>query len=448
MTPETRHQILKIAVPVGLESVFQLGLGFVNQVIVGVLGTATIAAVGLANNVLFIGILCLNVLGSGAAILASRARGRGDDAAVSHITSLSLGLAVLLAAVLALPLALFARPFLDAVGASSEVAAIGGPYLGLVALSLPLIVVSVVTSAVFRTLGHARLPMTVTMISVALAPLLALLLVFPLGMGATGAALAAVITQALRAAVLAGYLFWSRWGVRWEWPGGDEARQILRTMIPLILPLFITEILFSSGLFLYALLFERVSTGALAVFQIVNTLEGVFITAGIGLNSASTILVARTIGQGDREGVWRMAGGVSRLGLVTSVLFGLAYALAGLLVPYVYPNTTPQVHTWATLAVALNGLFLPIKVSNMILWGSLAAGGDARYLLFSDVVTVLVVGLPLAYLLAFPLGLGLWGIFLARLIGEETSRIAMLWWRYRAGRWFRLEPHPALPGTD
>lgn len=448
MPPETCREILKIALPVGLESVFQLGLGLVNQVIVGVLGTATIAAVGLANNVMFIGILCLTVLGSGCAILASRARGRGDSRVVAHITSLSLGFALALAGPLSLPLAFFANSFLAAVGADPEVRQIGGPYLGLVALSLPLTVVSVVASAVFRTLGYARLPMTATMTAVALTPLLSWLLVFPLGMGAPGAALAAVLTQALRAGLLAGYLFWSRWGVRWEWPQWAEARVILRTMIPLVLPLFVTEILFSSGAFLYALLFERVGTQPLAVFQIVNTLEGVFITAAIGLNSATTILVARAIGRGDRKGVWHMSGSVSRLGLAAAVLFGLGYALTGLLIPYLYPNTTEQVHTWAILAAGLNALFLPVKVSNMILFGTLASGGDTRYLLLSDIVTVFVVGLPLAYWLAFPLGLGLWGIFLGRLLGEEMSRIAILLWRYRVGHWFRLEATPIAARGD
>lgn len=47
---DTRPEICKIALPVSLESTIQLSLGFINQVIVGTLGTATIAAVGLANN--------------------------------------------------------------------------------------------------------------------------------------------------------------------------------------------------------------------------------------------------------------------------------------------------------------------------------------------------------------------------------------------------------------
>jgi len=448
MDIHTRREIAKIAIPVGLESSFQLGLGFVNQVIVGTLGTATIAAVGLANNVLFIGILCLNTLGAGCAILASRARGRGDEAAVSRISTLSLGFAVTLAVSLALPLAWSARAFLDGVGASQEVARIGGPYLSLIALSLPLTVLSVVSSAVFRTLGHARLPMAVTMTALTLTPILSWLLAIPLEMGAVGAAWASLITQFLRAGVLVGLLFSSRWGIAWSWPNWGQAKAILGQMIPLVLPLFITEMVFSSGSFLFALLFERLGTEALAAFQIATTLEGVFITAAIGLNSAATILVARQIGQANPEGIWRVSGSLGRLGLLTAAGLGLLFGLSGFLLPTLYPHTTPQVQHWGFWAIVLNALFQPVKVCNMIFFGVLSSGGDTRYLLLSDVITVFVVGLPLAYSLAFPLGLGLWGIFLGRLLGEEMVRIGMFWWRYRSGRWFRLDGSPGPTAAD
>jgi Na+-driven multidrug efflux pump len=74
------REIFKIALPVSLEPTFQLTLGFVNQVMVGALVTAAVVALGLANNVLFTGILCLSTPGAGCAILASRARGRGIKA--------------------------------------------------------------------------------------------------------------------------------------------------------------------------------------------------------------------------------------------------------------------------------------------------------------------------------------------------------------------------------
>ncbi|WP_299429985.1 MATE family efflux transporter, partial [uncultured Meiothermus sp.] len=406
MTTETRREIFKIALPVSLETTVQLALGFANQVIVGTLGTATIAAVGLANNALFIGILCLNTLGAGCAILASRARGRGDDAAVRRIVSFFIGFSLILALLLALPLGLGATPFLSLVGADPEVTAIGGPYLSLVALSLPLITLSVVSSAAFRSIGRARVPMLVTIPTIALIPLLSWLFVFPLEMGAVGAAVAALVAQGVRATVLLGLLFGSRWGLRWAWPDFTQVRYLLHEAVPLVLPLFITEVVFSGGVFMFALLFERLGTQELAVFQIVSNLEMVFITASAGLHYAATVLVAQAIGRADAPGVWGVSRLIWRIGLISAAVFGLAFALFAFLLPLLYPNTTPQVQQWAFWAVLLNAVFQPIKVSNFIFFGVLASGGDTRFLLLSDFVTVFVVGLPLAWLLAFPLGLG------------------------------------------
>lgn len=439
MDPSTRREIAKIAIPVSLESTFQLLLGFINQVIVGTLGTATIAAVGLSNNVLFIGILSLNTLGSGCSILASRARGREDEVAVERISSLSLAFAMGIALALSLPLALFASPFLRAVGADDEVARIGGPFLSLTALTLPFFTASIIASGVFRTIGQPRLPMVVTMTSMALNPILAWVFVVPLQMGANGAAYATLISQALRAAVLVGLLFSSSWGLRWNWPSVTEARAILREMVPLVIPLFITEIVFAGGIFLYALLFERIGTEQLAAFQILSALEPVFVTASFGLNIAGTILVAQAIGRADRAEVWSMSGAILRLAVISAAVFGVFFALTSFFVPLLYPNTTAQVHGWAMGAIALSGLFQAVKVGNMTFFGILSSGGDTRFLLFSDFVTIFAIGLPVAYLLAFPLGMGFWGVILGRLLFEETVRVGMFIWRYRQGKWFKLE---------
>jgi Na+-driven multidrug efflux pump len=473
VTPEIRREIIKIAIPVSLETVFQVALGFVNQVIVGMLGTATIAAVGLANNILFIGILCLNVLGSGCAILISKALGAGDQAAVSRIASLSLAVALFVSSLIALPLVLFATPFLASVGADPEIARIAGPYLSLSALILPLMTLSVVASAVFRAIGQARVPMTVTIAAVALTPLLAWWLVIPIQMGAPGAALAGVITQAFRAMILIGLLFTpvkildrkdsspqavpeneasnmspnfdvhNARGIRFVWPDALETTAILKTITTLTWPLFVTEILFSGGIFLYALMVERLGTPELAAFQIVATLENVFIVASFGLNAAATILVASAIGRADRPGIWLMSRSILNLGVISAAGFGVLYAATGFLLAIFFPNTTPQVQSWAFWTIMIGAAFQVIKVSNMIFFGVISSGGDTQFLLFSDFVTVFVLGLPVAYLLAFTFNWGFWGVILGRVIAEETLRVVMFFWRYQTGKWFKLEASSA-----
>jgi putative MATE family efflux protein len=437
--PDTTRQIIKIAIPVSLETVFQVALGFVNQIIVGMLGTATIAAVGLANNVLFIGILCLNVLGSGCSILIAKAMGAGDQLAVSRIASLSLLAALLISSAIAVPLWLFATPFLASVGADPEIALIAGPYMSLMALTLPLITLSVVASAVFRAIGQPRVPMVVTIAAVALTPLLAWWLVIPMQMGVSGAALAGVITQGLRVVVLIGLLLNAQ-GIRFAWPDALEAGVLLKSMFTLTWPLFVTEILFSGGIFLYALMVERLGTAELAAFQIVATLENVFITASFGLNAAATILVAGAIGRADRPGIWHTSGSILNLGVICAAGFGLLFAASGFLLPVFFTNTTPQVQSWAFWAIIVSGIFQVVKVSNMIFFGVISSGGDTRFLLLSDFLTVFVLGLPVAYLLAFVFNWGFWGVILGRVIAEETLRVGMFLWRYRSGAWFKLEP--------
>ncbi len=441
---EIRQEIFKIAIPVSLESVFQLFLGFINQVIVGTLGTAAIAAVGLSNNVLFIGILCLNTLGSGTSIMVSRAKGRGDTTAEAQVSSSSVVFSFGMALLFALPLVIWAKPFLKMVGANDEISDIGGAFLALIALTLPFITTSVVASGIFRSRGQARLPMIVTMTSVALTPLLSWLLVIHFGMGAIGAAVASLLTQSLRALSLLGFLFLSRWGLRFSWLSWAQITTTLRSMVPLVWPLFVTELVFSGGSFLFALLFERLGTEELATFQIVNTLEGVFIMASIGLNNAGTILVSQAIGRRDQKAVWQMSRSIWQMALIASSAFGLLFALSGLLLPTLYPNTSANVHQWGFWAILLTAVFQPIRVSNITFFGILASGGDTKFLLLSDFVTVFLVGLPLAYFLAFNLGFGLWGIFLGRLLGEEIVRISMFLWRYYQGKWFKVETSAAV----
>jgi putative MATE family efflux protein len=387
--PANTQEILKIALPVGLESTYQLVLGLVLQVVVGTLGTAAIASVGLANNVTFIGILCMSTLGSGCAILTSRALGKSDTPAAHRIISFSLVFALFIALAIAIPLFVFAKEFLVLTGAKTEIVSTAAPFLSIVALTLPLITLSMVASSAFRSIGRAKLPTVVTMLSMSLGPVLAWLLVSQLGWGVTGAAWALLAAQGLRALGLVALLLTPRWGIRWSWPALEETKTILNQMTPLVLPLFVTELLFSGGSFLFALLFERLGTEALAAFQIMVAVENIFITALLGFNSAATILVAHAIGRKD--------------------------------IP----------------SIVLNALFMPVKVSNMIFFGILSSGGDTRFLVVSDFITVFVVGLPLAYLLAFPMGMGLWGIFLGRLLGEELVRIGLFIVRYRAGQWFR-----------
>jgi len=88
-------------------------------------------------------------------------------------------------------------------------------------------------------------------------------------------------------------------------------------------------------------------------------------------------------------------------------------------------------------ALAVVGIAQPAQAIIFTLGGALRGAGDTRFPLLASVVNWFVVRLPLAYVLAFPLGLGLTGVW-AGIAADYFVRAALLAWRFNSGAWQRL----------
>jgi putative MATE family efflux protein len=434
-----RREIAQIAVPASLEMVFQLALGVIDQLIVAALGVIAIAAVGFANNLIAIGSLTLAMLGTGTAILVAQTQGSGQPQRIPHLLSVSLALGIALSLCLSLPLALLATPLLAGLGAEPELIAAGRSYFQIVVLTLPLTTLSAVASAALRALGQARTPMVVTMGAVILNTLLAYGFVFGVGplpaLGVAGAAWATFAAHGGKTGLLLARLYGRQSLLQWSLPRGlNRWREVSMDLFRLTLPLTLKEIFWSGGIFLYTLLFTQISAGALAAGQMASTLEAVFIVASLGLMMAATLLVGQAAGAGDATLAQSRIHSLLQTGVITGLACGVLYLSTVLLLPVFYPQIESEVTQIAFWGIVINAAIHPFKVRNMILVGILSGGSDARGVVIGDAGGAFLIGLPLAYLLAFPAGLGVWGIFLARAI-EEIIKTFFFSWRVRGLAW-------------
>src|ERR1700724_1923774 len=126
-------KILRLAIPVSLESVFQMGFNVIDQVIVGLLGADAVAAVGLSNSIASIALLLYASTGVGAGVMVARACGRKDLKEVSQIASAGQGLSGLLGLITAFLLVWFSQPLLWMVGADPKLAGSANGYFHLYA---------------------------------------------------------------------------------------------------------------------------------------------------------------------------------------------------------------------------------------------------------------------------------------------------------------------------
>jgi putative MATE family efflux protein len=449
LQPEGR-EVARIAVPVSMEFVLTLVLGFVNQVVVGTLGAVAIAAVGFANALVVIAVMTLGALGNSASILVARARGAGNQHDVNTVVSVALAVASVITAVLCLPLLAWSTELLRLVGASSAVAASGSTYLALMGLTMVPTTLSAILSGTMRSTGRPKSPLVATIVTVVLEALLAFGLVFGVGplprLGVPGAGWAALVTATLKVAILVAQAFGVHRLVSWRWPGStSEWRRVLAPLVVLAAPLALTALLWSGGTFLYNVVAARLGDEALAAAQIVNTLEGIFIVGSVGLMSAATALVGRSLGAGDAVGAMTWVDRVTRSGRWTGIVFGALFAVSALTLPVLFEHAGQAVRHAATLGILINGAFHVVKVRNLILGaGVLPAGGDVRGVITGDAVGAFVVGLPLAVLLGLHTPLGIAGVFLAR-VTEEVAKVAVFSWRAHRLDWQELATRAAQP---
>ncbi|MBB5232655.1 MATE family efflux transporter [Deinococcus budaensis] len=436
------REIARIAVPVSLEMVLQLVLTFVNQVIVGTLGAVAVAAVGLAGSVSFMFFVTLGALGSGTSILVARRAGAGDRAGVNGALAVALVVSTALAALLTGPVILGGEGLLRLAGGAGDVTRTALPYMHVAMLALVPGVVGWILSGALRSLGHARTPMVATLLTVVVESLIAVGLVFGVGplpqLGVVGAAWALVAAQTLKALWLAYQVYGPRRLAAFALPRPGTRRGIAGPLLRLSAPIGFTEFVWSLGGFLYAAVFARVGTGALAASQIVGTLEGIFIVGSFGLMSAATVLIGRALGAGDGPGAQAWLARVGRAGLLTGLGFGVLFALSGLLLPLLFPAVGEEVRSIALGGILINAATQVVKVRNMILGaGVLPGAGDGKGVIVGDVVGSFVVGLPLAIFLGLYTPLGVWGVFLAR-VADELAKVAIFEWRRRRVDWEAL----------
>ena len=439
---ESQEKIFKVALPVSLEAVFQTSLGFVDQIIVGTLGATAVAAVGLCNSISFIVMLFYSAIGTGAGVLVAQAFGRNDLNHVSKVTSLSLVLSGIFGVFTTLPLILYPGPVLRIIGAPDELVEAGSVYFQLFSSAAPLIVMSAVSTATFRSLNDSATPMFITMGAVGFNTVLGLFLVFGWGpfpkFGVVGAGLATLVAQVFRCLALLVLLYRKEKGLKWHWPlPGTGISKIFGPLLEITYPIAISELLWGTSTFVYTIVLTRLGVAALTASQIVLTIENLFIVAASGLAPAAVASIGQALGDDSLKDAKKHANAALRLGLIAGLLFSVLLLGSSFLVPFVYPNVGKDVLHFTFWGIIIAACVQPAKVLNSILGnGILPSGGDTKYILLGHVVGSYGIGVPAAIFSGFILHLSVWGVFGSRALEEVLKTIFFLM-RYRTPAWYK-----------
>ncbi|GAA3566256.1 MATE family efflux transporter [Microlunatus spumicola] len=424
------RRILALALPTFATLVSEPLLLLVDSAVVGHLGTAPLAALGLSSNVLNVLVGLSIFLAYSTTGTVARRLGAGDRLAALTGGLDGLVLAVVVGVVLALGLELALPLVVGLYGVEPEVAALATTYLRVAALGLPSVLVLLAGTGVLRGLQDARTPLVVVVAANLANVVLNVTLVYGVGLGIAGSALGTLVAQTGAAVVVvtvvvrrsraAGATLALR-------PGGILS--VARTGGWLV----VRTALLQAAVTTNTLVAAALGAVTLAAHQVVGGLWTLLAFALDAVAIAGQALIGSALGGGDvalgRALTRRMLG----WGVVSGLVFGLALVVArpayvGLFTP------DPEVQQLVSRVVLVVALQAPLAGIVYVLDGILIGAGDARYLALAGLVS-LALYLPVA-LVVHHLGVGLAWVWASYAVFMAT-RATTLGLRARGTAWTR-----------
>ena len=422
--------MLSLAAPVVMAELGWVTMGIVDTVMVGGLGADAIGAVGLASMLfLAVAIFAMGLL-LGLDPLVAQAYGasRLDECHRWLIDGVWLCV-VITGPVIAVLLALSAS--LGAWGLPPEVLHLTRPYLDILTWSLPPLLLYVAFRRYLQGLGIVR-PVMVALIVANLVNAVAnwMLIYGHLGappMGVRGSAWATLAARIF----MAGWLFVVVLGsdgnreprLRDTSFGLDLAR--LRRLFALGLPAAGQAVL-EVGVFAAATaLAARVSAHALAAHQIALNMAAFTFMVPFGLASAAAVRVGHAVGRRDPHGI--TSAGWTAIGIGVTFMTTAAIVFLTLPVPLIRAFTSdPDVVGTGVALLFVAAVFQLFDGLQGVTTGVLRGLADTRTPMVWNLVGHWVFGLPLGYVLCFPAGLGVVGLWWGLSAGLMVCGVALL----------------------
>lgn len=419
----------------------QSSFSIVDQIMIGQLGTVSVAGVGLAGKFSSIYSVVISAIGAVAGIMIAQYLGQKNKYEVRRSFCTNLILGTVIAALFMFFCILFPERIMGLYTKDTATREEAGKYLAIVAGTFLPLAGATLLSTLFRCIEKARLPLYATIASALLNTGLNYVLIFgKLGfspMGARGAAVATLISQCANLVLM--LLMFPEKNSVLKKPEQDETEKAAlnwKQYLSMLLPILACEVLWSLGENVYAGIYGHMGTEATAAMTLINPIQGLVIGALCGLSQAAGVIVGKKLGNGDYSDAYKASKKLIFYGAVGSlILSGLVVLTAGFYVQiYRVEEVVKQLTVRILYAYAL---MAPFKVLNMILGGGIIrSGGRTKYVMFIDIIGTWCFGVPLGFLAAFVLKLSIPYVYFILSL-EECVRFAISVGVFRRKKWMQ-----------
>ena len=388
-------------------------VGLLDNLMIGRVGTNALSGVAIANQLIFIYYLLVFGAAAGIGIFTAQYHGVRDTEGIRYTFRMKLVTNIIITAASIAILFIYSSPlislYLNGEGSAAdatETLRIGISYMNIMLIGLIPMAWTQAYASTLRETGETRVPMFASFAAVFINLIGNYILIYGhLGlpaMGASGAALATVISRFIELAILMIYTgthadkhpFILGAFRNFRIPGNLIVKFLIKSI-----PLMINEGLWSGGMAVLNQCYSYRSLDAVAAINIQSTLYNLLGVAFLTMGDAMGILVGQILGTGDMDKAKDHARKLTAFTVFCGLIFGLAMIGVSPLFPQLY-NTSSEIRHMATQFIMISGILMPLNAYCHATYFIIRAGGRTGITMIFDSCFVWCISVPAAFCLS------------------------------------------------
>ncbi len=429
-------QLIIFAIPFIISNIIQTLYSVADMVIVGQFnGTASMSGINIGGQVTM---LILNVaigISTGGTIMIAQSVGAEKTGKLQKIIGTLLTSLMIAAVILTVLMLLLKDPILRVIHTPEESFSEASVYLMITALGTIFIFGYNALSAIMRGMGDSKSPLYFVTVACVANIGLDLLLVGVLRQGAMGAAVATIVSQALSMILCVIYLRRKKFVFDFNFKSFGIDMGQLKSILKLGIPLTIQNLISNLSFLFMTMLVNYMGVTASAAVGAVGKYNGFAILPAIAMNAAISAMVAQNIGaEREDRAIKTMLTGMGLAYMISIPIFILTTA-APQTVLRMFSTDAELIAVGVPYLRAFSIDYLLVPVAFCLI-GFFIGTGHTTFSLFSNIMSAIVIRIPMAYLLSNVAGMGLPGVGLAVPLASATTIVLGLLFFF-SGRWRR-----------
>lgn len=401
------RDLVKLVIPITLQNLLSSLVNSADVLMLGYVGQDELAAVSLANQYMFILWGFFFGISSGATIMNSQYWGKGDMDAVQAILGIAFKLCLVLTGIVSALCVCVPRALMTLYTNDAALQSIGADYLRTIGISYLLMSFSEAYTYTLRSVGFAAKSTVISVITVGLNVLLNATFIFGLfgapKLGVIGVAVATVIARAVELVIcvfdyaLKGTMFKADLKLLM---GNHPV--LFKDFVKYAGPALANDLIWTLAFSCYSIILGHLNNDIVAASSVSSTLRDLFTTVCYGLSSGGTVLLGKELGRNEMEKAKWVADLLCITTFIGTAVLGVILVLVRHPLMGFFTTLNETAYRYLNVMMIINGYYIIGQAMNtLLIAGIFRAGGNTKFGLKCDTITMWCVSLPLGFLSAF-----------------------------------------------